>query len=227
MDELSVGARGGYGEYDAPRADAPRAGTRSRRQSMSAPRYDEYADEADRDYDDYREAEAPRRRSNVYGGGRQSRPTSVYGGPKDIYGAPERERDYDRGYNASGRSRPGSMYAGGGDPTDIYPPGHIMASQSASGYGGSGGLGVSGPGGLPGLSPRAGGAGLPGHSPRMGGSAHLGGGGYGMSQAQPSQEMLSSPDAFTRPINRAQTFTPFNMLLVTDMEDFLRDEHKK
>ena len=38
-----------------------------------------------------------------------------------------------------------------------------------------------------------------------------------------AQEMLSSPDAFTRPINRAQAFTPFNMLPVTDMEDFLRD----
>ena len=40
---------------------------------------------------------------------------------------------------------------------------------------------------------------------------------------QSQQEMLSSPEAFTRPVNRAQTFTPFNMLPVTDMEDFLRD----
>ena len=227
MDELSVNARG----YDRDRdLDYGAPPTRSRRQSMSAPRYDDYADEADRDYDDY--ADAPRRRTNVYGGGRQSRPSSIYAPP-----APERDRDYDRGYNSTARSRPGSMYAGGGDPspyhhgitpppTDVYPPGHIMAGQPFSGYGGApGGLSASPRGPMPGLSPRAGAAGLPGHSPRMGGSAMLGGGGgYGMPHPQPSaQEMLSSPDAFTRPINRAQAFTPFNMLPVTDMEDFLRD----
>ncbi|THG99135.1 hypothetical protein EW145_g7319 [Phellinidium pouzarii] len=72
---------------------------------------------------------------------------------------------------------------------------------------------------MPALSPRMAATVIPGHSPRMGGGAHLAGG-YG---AAPEQHLLASPEAFSRPINRAQAFTPFNMMKIQDLDDFLDD----
>ena len=78
------------------------------------------------------------------------------------------------------------------------------------------------------ISPRVGGGVIPGVSPRMGGNVPLAGvghgvgvGGYGASQ-QPDQ-LLTSPEAFNRPINRAQTFMPFKDIRVQDLDELLDD----
>lgn len=46
----------------------------------------------------------------------------------------------------------------------------------------------------------------------------MGAGGYTSAQ---EQQMLASPEAFNRPINRAYPFTPFEMAKIQDMDDFL------
>lgn len=55
---------------------------------------------------------------------------------------------------------------------------------------------------------------MPGGMPGMG----MGAGGYTTAQ---EQQMLASPEAFNRPINRAYPFTPFEMAKIQDMDDFL------
>ena len=47
-------------------------------------------------------------------------------------------------------------------------------------------------------------------------------GGYG-APSMPQEHLLASPEAFNRPINRALAFTPFQMLKLQDMDDFLDD----
>ncbi|KAL5530446.1 hypothetical protein ACEPAF_6704 [Sanghuangporus sanghuang] len=247
MGELDVSGRDGYyGEYGAP-------GTRSRRQSMSAraaPRgiYDDPAHERDSDeYGGYRKREPSRHRSTIYatpeqpldayGSGERSRPASVYGAPaardrsrpNSMY-APER--------SPYRRDTASLQPAIGSDGVEVYPPGHILAGQPVSGSGFAssrnpspnqraaayrGGLGGASPriGGMgSAISPRVGAGLIPGASPRMGGGAPLAGaGGYG----GPPDQLLPAPEAFNRPLNRAQTFTPFKDVRVQDLEELLDD----
>ncbi|KAI5122152.1 hypothetical protein M0805_007052 [Coniferiporia weirii] len=185
---------------------------------------------------------APAERPNAYGAPERQ---DAYGAPErpGAYGAPERSPYrratsplppavgpggvpvYPAGHIYEGRPIPG---AAGGAPSRSHSPGPIpgTAPYPSSLYAGPGAgpAGVPsprmGPGAMPGLSPRIGAGGGPVPSPRLGGGAPLGGG-YGA--PPPEQQLLGSPEAFSRAINRAQTFTPFSMLKVQDMEDFLDD----
>ncbi|EJD00871.1 uncharacterized protein FOMMEDRAFT_169100 [Fomitiporia mediterranea MF3/22] len=233
MGDLDVGGRGsgfGGGDYEAGYVPPAAPGTRSRRQSVSArvapaagiyddPQYDRDDDE----YPTYGKRDASRHRSGIYAAPERSRPSSIYGPPEreragrptSMYGARDRSP-----YRRDASPLPPSLGPGG---VEVYPPGHIYAGQpvtgSSSGFG-AGGLGGASPrlgmGG--GLSPRVGGGAIPGVSPRIGGRAALaGGGGYG---ASPS-DLLSAPDAFSRPINSAHTFTPFKDIRIQSMDCFL------
>ena len=65
-----------------------------------------------------------------------------------------------------------------------------------------------------------GGGAYPSASPRMGPGMPYpqNAGAYG---GLSEQQMLASPEAFNRPLNRALAFTPFEMMKVQDMDDFM------
>ena len=242
----SVSIPGGYDEpatydRDDDRDDYGRYGEGQRRTSIyGAPERDR---ERDRD-EYYRE---PRRasvyaatdrdrhqygdRDRAYERERRSRPNSMYAGAER---SPYRRGD----------PLPNSVLDARGQ--EVYPPGHILAGQPILSDGHpvrTATLGAPSRGASPippfpvgnvyGASPRAGMANS-GLSPRTGpvmmpqvtspgvGVATPLVGGYG-APSMPQEHLLASPEAFNRPINRALAFTPFQMLKLQDMDDFLDD----
>lgn len=245
MGDLNVGGRGGYrDEYGAPPP-----GTRSRRQSVSiqdpAGIYDDPGYERERDgYESFRPAPrssiyaAPERTRDIYGAPERSRSNSIYAA------APERQRQSRPSSMYAGMERSPYRHDAsllpttlGPDGVEVYPPGHINAGQPISGYAPSrnhspvratasyrnAGYGGASPRPplMGGLSPRVGAGVIPGVSPRLGGGAPLGGAGeYG---APPPGQLLAMPEAFNRPINRAQSFTPFKDLRVQEVDELADD----
>jgi hypothetical protein len=109
---------------------------------------------------------------------------------------------------------------GGGGGSGVYPRGHILEGQlmdrSRAPSPNPGGVPLPGGGGptfpQPGI-PTAGGV-----SPNIGGMTSLAGpGGYPAQQ----QEQLAAPEGFSRPINAAQPYTPFDTMKIQDMDAFL------
>lgn len=110
-----------------------------------------------------------------------------------------------------------SLPSGGAGGVAFYPPGHILEGQPIQGlnprghspmpltYGSET---VPYPGGM-------------NHSPRgMGGSGPLG---YTQDQRhQAGQGMLSTPEAFSRPINRAAAFMHFELMKIMDLDDLTK-----
>ncbi|KAH8105022.1 hypothetical protein DFH11DRAFT_1645252 [Phellopilus nigrolimitatus] len=179
---------------------------------------------------------APERASSIYGAPERSpyrRGTSPLPGTMGL--GPEGAAVYPAGHIYAGQpiSRAPSRSHSPIPGTAPYPSASGPGAGIGGGVGAPGGYGVSpriGSGGVLGhsprpregtlgLSPRIGGGAIPGVSPRIGGGMPLAGAGaYGV---PPAEQMLASPEAFSRPINRAQTFTPFTMIRVQDMDDFL------
>ena len=117
----------------------------------------------------------------------------------------------------------------GPDGFPIYPPGHVLEGQPVPAGGNTLGVGGAGPGGaysrshspVPGVMNLGhGGGAYPSASPRMGPGMPYpqNAGAYG---GLSEQQMLASPEAFNRPLNRALAFTPFEMMKVQDMDDFM------
>lgn len=231
MSDMSVGGRaGGYG---ADPYGAPPVGARSRRNSTVVSPYDEPVGGSpyDRDYDREHDREpaygATRSRpSSIYGGGgggaQNKRASGIYAepgvAPGGIYAMPTAERS-----PRYGGTNALPAAAGG-----YYPPGHIYEGRPIHA-----GAAPSSPSLLPGApygmgapSPRMRAGAMPAVSPRLGGGATLAGG-YGApppASASALDQLLASPDAFSRPINRAQAFTPFSMLKINDLDDFLDEQ---
>jgi hypothetical protein len=111
---------------------------------------------------------------------------------------------------------PGAGNGGGG----VYPRGHILEGQpmnrSRAPSPIPGGVALPGGGGpafpQPGI-PTAGGV-----SPNIGGMTSLAGPGAYPGQ---QQEQLAAPEGFSRPINAAQSYTPFDTMKIQDMDAFL------
>lgn len=143
--------------------------------------------------------------------------TGPYSRPPSPYGRPGATSSY---------ARAPSPYAGAGAAgaaPSVYPRGHILEGQpmnrsrAPSPVGGGPGSAAYGPGG-PGFPrptvgfPTAGGA-----SPNIGNKALVGSNSYAVAQ----QEQLAAPPGFSRPINAAQPYTPFEPMKIQDMDDFL------
>jgi len=93
-------------------------------------------------------------------------------------------------------------YGGGGANPGVYPPGHVMEGRPIPGARGNIGRAPSpAPPGMVGGSPVAYTVG-------------------GVLPQQQSQQMLPAPEGFSRPPNRAQSYTPFETLKIQDMDDF-------
>lgn len=110
-------------------------------------------------------------------------------------------------YRRSSALLPPTLGPGG---VPVYPAGHIYEGQPVPG--GVGAISRS-------HSPESGAYGSSLGAPAMGGYG-------GISPRMPArelteQQLLSSPDAFHRPINRAQTFTPFELMKIQDMDEFM------
>lgn len=168
--------------------------------------------------------------SPAFAGGPSGYPPSTYPGTAGSAGQP-----YSRPPSPYGRpgganyARAPSPYAGAGGATGTYPRGHILEGQpmnrsrAPSPVGG----GPGGPGGPGGAAYPSGGPGFPqptvgfptpgGASPNIGAMTLAGPGNY---QAAP-QEQLAAPPGFSRPINAAQPYTPFEAMKIQDMDDFL------
>ncbi|KAI3596792.1 hypothetical protein WG66_016389 [Moniliophthora roreri] len=118
-------------------------------------------------------------------------------------------------------ARAASPFAPGGTVPDIYPPGHVMEGQPivrsrattplpgtvpppVGGYAGSAGGGVAFPQGATYPQPH-----IPG-SPQPGVPA---------SHASATGQ-LAAPECFSRPINAAHPYTPFEAMKIQDMEEF-------
>lgn len=173
---------------------------------------------------------AERERDREYERERRSRPNSMYAGAER---SPYRRGD----------QLPTSVVDTRGQ--EVYPPGHIFAGQPIIPDGtaprASGGLSAPSRGASPGpypgavygasprampgnlgLSPRAGPVMMPSvTSPRVGAATPLVGGFGG--PGLPQEQLLASPEAFNRAINRNLPFTPFPMLKIQNMDDFLDD----
>ncbi|KLO15759.1 hypothetical protein SCHPADRAFT_248452 [Schizopora paradoxa] len=115
----------------------------------------------------------------------------------------------------------------GGVP--VYPPGHIYEGEPVQG--GASGIISRSHSPVPGTAPYPSSMSNPGAVAFAGGGGASGG--YGVVPRTPrtprhdfdagDQELLATPEAFSRPINRAQTFTPFEMMKIQDLDDFLRN----
>jgi hypothetical protein len=112
-----------------------------------------------------------------------------------------------------------AMGGGGGGGGGVYPRGHILEGQPMDRSRAPSPMpgGVALPGGGPGFPqpgiPPAGGV-----SPNIGGMTSLTGpGGYAGQQ----QEQLAAPEGFSRPVNAAQPYTPFDPMKIQDMDAFL------
>ncbi|KAK7060259.1 hypothetical protein VNI00_001024 [Paramarasmius palmivorus] len=130
-------------------------------------------------------------------------------------------------YAADPYARAASPFAPGGTVPDVYPPGHIMEGQPiarsrattplpgtvpvppvggyASSAGGVGGVGVAFP---------QSGAYPPQHIPGSPQPGALGG------HAASAAGQLAAPECFSRPMNAAHPYTPFDPMKIQDMEDF-------
>ncbi|KAJ6539060.1 hypothetical protein B0H19DRAFT_1176932 [Mycena capillaripes] len=103
-------------------------------------------------------------------------------------------------YPAAGppMARPTTPYGGGGG--QVYPPGHIMEGRP-----------------IPGATPPMPGA-VPGY---VGGPFPP-----GMQMSDPNaadQGQLAAPEGFSRPLNTAQSFTPFEKMKIQDMDDLIHN----
>ncbi|KAJ7774237.1 hypothetical protein DFH07DRAFT_122666 [Mycena maculata] len=137
--------------------------------------------------------------SSAYG----ANASSAYGGnSSSAYGG---------NYPAAGPPmvRPTTPYAGQVGGGQVYPPGHIMEgkpiTRSTTPIPGAGGV----PPGL-GASYPAGQAPFP----------------TGMQMPDPNaadQGQLAAPDGFSRPINAAQAYTPFETMKIQDMDDLIQN----
>ena len=176
------------------------------------------------------QAAAIQRAASPYGAPPIQRAASPYGGAGIQRAASP--------YGGAGIQRAASPYGGGGIPpraaspyhgagAGIYPPGHVLEGQpigraaSPSPYAPPINLyanpnanmavapyGAQAPYGNP-----YAGSGIAAHaSPRVGSVA--------LDAAQ-QQQMLSVPEGFSRPPNRAQPYTQFEMMKIGDMDDFL------
>ncbi|KAI0637899.1 hypothetical protein C8Q77DRAFT_1268803 [Trametes polyzona] len=177
------------------------------------------------------------RAASPYGGGGIQRAASPYGG-----GGIQRSASP---YGGGGIQRGASPYAGavplpGG--AGIYPPGHVLEGQpirshsrapSPSPYGQGGGI-YSNPQTTSIYGAPAGGGGVYGSS--MGGGGGIYGGSGISAHASPRMGslpppapldpqtqagMLTVPEGFARPPNRAQPYTHFEIMKIQDMDDFL------
>ena len=206
MGELNVG--GGHLSTDYNTALLGRSGTRSRRQSLSIPggvgaydEYDKYGErERDRLNDLGRGVIPPSAERSPYRGDRGSLAPGIGPGGVPVY---------PRGHIYAGQPIPGGITGTGsatGPPSRAVSPGPGAMPYPSAGGGLSAGMGtgVLGGGGV---------------SPRFGGGVPLAGS-TGYSTAQ-EQQLLKSPEAFTRPINLTQSFTAFEMTKIQDLDDFL------
>lgn len=166
-------------------------------------------------------AYSPNMRPAEFGGGSSAYPAA--GNPADPL--PRAASPYAR--STTPYARAPSPYApggagGGATAGAVYPRGHILEGQpmnrSRAPSPNPGHVGLPG-GGTPSFPqpgigfPTAGGA-----SPNIGGMASLPGTvGHG---GQP-QEQLAAPEGFSRPINAAQPYTPFDTMKIQDMDAFL------
>lgn len=171
-------------------------------------------------------------------------------GGKMGYDDPEYiDRDYERDDYPLGpttpSSRRASMHMGGGmagrgGPSPyrstsplppvmgggaVYPPGHIYEGELIPGVA-SGAISRShSP--VPGTAPYPSSISNPGAVTFAGGAGASGG--YGVvprtprHDRDPEQDLLATPEAFSRPLNRAVTFTPFEIQKIQDLDDFLRN----
>ncbi|KAK1228891.1 hypothetical protein PQX77_008049 [Marasmius sp. AFHP31] len=136
------------------------------------------------------------------GGGYAPRPSSPYaGGNYPLPGAPLNDP----------YARSGSPYAPPAalpHSQDIYPPGHVMEGQPIPRSRATTPI----PGAGPGAYPPAG-----GYPSAMGGQPM-------QPPAAPGQQLpgqqLSAPECFSRPINGAHPYTPFETMKIQDMNDF-------
>ncbi|KAH9850085.1 hypothetical protein C2E23DRAFT_887794 [Lenzites betulinus] len=163
------------------------------------------------------------RAASPYGAGGIQRAASPYGGGGVSAYASAMQR------GASPYAGAAPLPGGGG----VYPPGHVLEGQplrshsrapSPSPYGQTGAVNmysnpqVSNIYGAPtsGYGASAGGygnSGIAAHaSPRMGG---------GMIDPQQQASMLTVPEGFARPPNRAQPYTQFDIMKIQDMDEFL------
>ncbi|KAJ7283509.1 hypothetical protein C8J57DRAFT_1171212 [Mycena rebaudengoi] len=104
--------------------------------------------------------------------------------------------------------RPTTPYGGHGQNVAVYPPGHIMEGKPIPRSRAT--TPIQGSGGLPGASYPAGAAVFP----------------AGMQMADPNaadQGQLAAPEGFSRPINAAQAFTPFETMKIQDMDDLIQN----
>ncbi|KAJ6599357.1 hypothetical protein DFH09DRAFT_1022335 [Mycena vulgaris] len=105
---------------------------------------------------------------------------------------------------ASTMARPTTPYGGGGGQMpQVYPPGHIMEGRP-----------------IPGTTPP-----IPGAVP-SGYSAGQTPFPAGMQMPDPNaadQGQLAAPEGFSRPINAAQAFTPFETMKIQDMDDLIQN----
>lgn len=144
-------------------------------------------------------------RPNIYNGaaaGPYSRP-SGYPQPGNVspYGPPNPYPN-----QAYPSSRPASPFAPGGPGAgpQVYPRGHIMEGQP--------------------IRPRSrattplpgGGPGVP--FPQSNSFPQPSG--LGQDGSYPGEQQLSSPPCFSRPVNAAQPYTPFETMKIQDMDDF-------
>lgn len=120
-------------------------------------------------------------------------------------------------------ARAPSPYGGGGaaGAAGVYPRGHILEGQPMNRSRAPsplvGAIGLPGGGGGPAF-PQPGIPATGSVSPNIGGMAPLSGpGGY---SGHP-QEQLAAPEGFSRPINAAQPYTPFDTMKIQDMDAFL------
>jgi hypothetical protein len=171
-------------------------------------------------------AYSPNRRPGELGGGSSAYPPA--GHPSEPF--PRAPSPYARAPSPYARSttpyaRAPSPYAGGGGSGGaVYPRGHILEGQpmnrSRAPSPIPGAIGLPG-GGTPAFPqpgiPIAGGV-----SPNIGGMAPLSGPG-GFPQSGQPQEQLAAPEGFSRPINAAQPYTPFDTMKIQDMDAFLEN----
>ena len=116
--------------------------------------------------------------------------------------------------------RPVSPYMPGAVPRAVsprpqyYPSGHVMEGQPVPGTG---------------IIPRSASPGMPGPSPYATSALGSSPSSYPMNmprQGYPEQQMLSSPEGFSRPPNLSQPYTPFEVLKVQDLDDFFESMPK-
>lgn len=103
-------------------------------------------------------------------------------------------------------ARPTTPYGGGG--AQVYPPGHVMEGRVMTGAT----TPLSGPGSIPAASGVSYSMGQAPFPPAM----HV------PDPNTADQGQLAAPEGFSRPINAAQAFTPFEKMKVQDMDELVQ-----